>query len=331
MAFDFTELPTAIRKTWDAVVPPLSELALAAAVIIYLVGWRSANDAVAAALTPSRLLPSASMRPILNFYGVASLIPLAVLIGFLVLAHAVGRLVRWTGRLVPGYLVPNTTEQIYGVIDEWDLRRIWACHPDLDDVDGLNALNIIIDEEVARAATNPKGHHRLKSVAESQQFARRFKERVDFAKGLFIIAGLSWLLTPAIINGSPRPTDRVGITLVILMAWIFWNAVRYISAEQELARFKVYAYLGAKGSSLRGGGEPNPDDWERDRERIEILKQSQLKGEVWSFHLLRPGRRTSATRQLLVAFWRFASRSIFGLTKMVSARSKSFLGKRKIT
>jgi hypothetical protein len=249
--FDPTELPGAIRKAWDSIVPPLVELSVVSGVVLLLLPPTTAAQWKAIAPTLA-FLPPKNVQDVLSYYGLSTLLPLATLILVLLLAHVCGRLARFLGAFMPGRIVPNSTAHFRVAADDWTLRKLWVCHPDLHGINGLNTLNVIINEAAIRAHESSEGHHRLRSVFLSERRLDRYRDRVLFAKGLLAAAMVMWGATPMISPVDARPTTRLLQIVLLLLAWIVANTLWRIAGELQVTRQKISSYLDAKTSLTPG-------------------------------------------------------------------------------
>ena len=288
MAFEFDDLPAAIRRGWDAIVPPIAELLAALSTVVYVAGSRELAQLSAISWSNLSLLPPQNIRDAITFYKLSAVAPLAAVIIVLVTAHATGRILRWIGRIVPGHLVVNTTNLFYVSVDKPTMGRLWVCHPDLDTRNGLNTLSTIIEEQVAIAADDPKGHPRLRGLRNAEMRSNRYSDRITFAKGLVILAIFAWLVTPDLTPHSTRPTGRLIIAVLATASWIFINTCLYVSATHRLMRTKIDSYLMVCSARLPNGGEPTQDDWVRTHKRWNSIKEWQLNDNPWTFSLCLP-------------------------------------------
>src|SRR5215813_3737850 len=176
-SLDVTALPSSIRRAWDAVVPPLVELLAMWLACAYLIGLPNTTRVISEWSSQAAILPSENIRAAISFYGLATLVPLAVIVCVFLLAHVVGQFARLVGNILPGYLIQNTTLALYQALKPWYLRRLWVCYPELTGANGLNTLDLLIDEAMERAAVDPNGHYLLKARYFTKTRLNRFRDR----------------------------------------------------------------------------------------------------------------------------------------------------------
>jgi len=254
----------------------------------YLIGLPNTTRVISEWSSQAAILPSENIRAAISFYGLATLVPLAVIVCVFLLAHVVGQFARLVGNILPGYLIQNTTLALYQALKPWYLRRLWVCYPELTGANGLNTLDLLIDEAMERAAVDPNGHYLLKARYFTKTRLNRFRDRAAFAKGVLVIVFGLWVLWPLMFGqvfGNQRPTGRFGMIALMALGWITLNALWRIGAESEFARMKVSTFLAVEGSKRPNGGEPESATGVRDVQRCEDLEKTLGSKQVWSFTL----------------------------------------------
>jgi hypothetical protein len=304
---DPAELPIVIRRAWDAIVPPILELCATFALVAYLLA-PSTLQQVFQIPAPADLLPSKDVRELVSYYGLSTLLPIATVMGLILLSNLHSRFVRAAGELIPGRLVPNTTFLFLLAADDSMLRQIWALHPGQHGANGVNTMNIVIDEAIVRANDGADGHHRLKYLQKYRTRLHRFTNRISFARGLVVVAIATWMCAPQLIEATKRPTQQLCAVLAVLVLWITINALWRISGELAFARNKIQSYLAMKSSLTGDGGEPKIENYSRDEKLIADLRKIDAQGNAWQFCLFPPRPKFRADWQLGRALLRFRIR-----------------------
>lgn len=302
MSVDIAQLPITIQKAWNATVPPIVELCIFALLVTWPLDFSGLVGVVPITIDSARLLPPENIQEVLKFYNLASLAPIAVVIAVLFLAQSVGSILRYIGHFTPPFILYSTTGQLYSVLDPWLLRKLWVCHPELEYLNGLNAIHNIINDALDKASNDQQAYYSLRNLAKSNDRVSIVSERIDFTKGLITVLLFLWIflpiLTPAVRIDGPKVLFEVLLLIVILTALLR----EYILADYQKTRMKVSAYLDYKALSLPNGGEPDRSNEERDKKRIEELESFADLKQVYTFHLLPIRIKNKANNQLVGAF-----------------------------
>jgi hypothetical protein len=309
MALDLTELPASVRKMWDAVVPPATELIVTAIAVTYLLDLLNLQRLERLVSLTATLLPQPHVQEVLRFYGLSSLIPIVVIVGIIVLSQATGRFLRWLGRYTPGKLVQNTTAMMCSTTSPHEFGSLWLYHPSLRSANGINTLNSIINEEVERSLRDPASHHRWRGAGWFRRQAERYSDRVLFLKGLIGVLVVLYAGWPFLASVGRRPTTRLLFVVLILACALLFYARLYVRAEYQYARQKIRAYLDWKDATTGSIPAMADDDWVRTSEAYEELSSKPWSKEVWDFRLWMPRDGAEPTLSILAAFKRFIVRN----------------------
>src|SRR5258706_15297000 len=106
---NIAEVPDVVKKFWDATATPLARLAGTLVVLVYVLGLHGASQKLYRASSSSNLIPSATAKDAMQYYGIGARLPMALLVAIIALAHANDRLVRTLGEIAPGHLILNST------------------------------------------------------------------------------------------------------------------------------------------------------------------------------------------------------------------------------
>ena len=258
-----SDFPSIVGKFWSAVAGPMFELAITLAVLCFVLGLDQQHPL--SHLPPVGLLPDASVQRALQFYGVTFAVPVAVFILLLGIAQANSRLLRTIGGIVPGELVPNTTNLFTANADKFDVLTIWKHYPNLE----INGLNSKIDTEIAREDDLDPNRTVLTSVRTMHNQVRTFWGPANFTKGLLALAIVS-AITVSILYRTELEWRRLVLLAIVVAIVLTQLATRRILWERRYNRQKVSDYryfLQLKDNS--GQNSISPED----RSRLERLEQ----------------------------------------------------------
>ena len=297
---DASEIPRLVQKTWDAIVPPIVEAFFVAVVFWLVADMPTVSIEKVFGITPKQLLPSEDVQKALTFYGMPTVLPIAIFISVVGISQIVGRIIRILGGVTPPHLAENTTASMVQVMDEWTLRKLWVCQPSLNDINGLNRLYLQVEEAIVKAKIDPKAHHRLKGQVYLREEKGRRYDQFVFIKGLIAWAVIAWLLVP--VFAFSRSGGWQVLTLILALLLLCVIAIyRYVDVAIRCRKYDVQAYIDVLCSELPEGGEPSSDTVKRDSERIDSIKKSDCK-QIWSIHLMRFREKSLAKAQILGAF-----------------------------
>ena len=279
-----SDIPGSVRTIWNAVIPPLFELAIASAVTLIVIGPNRIAEIVQIPDSPSRLMPSENWKAVLDFYGVTTALPLVSFGIVLLVAYAMGTFVRFLGGLVPGALVPNSTFLLLQSVDEYDLVRLWGCHPEVED---LNTLNDI----VTNAGRNSRKETEMNDLREAVKFSQdalgKLYDRARFAKGLLALVVLMCVITFFVNRFEWSAMFRAAIVAIAILICLLIIAQRRLRTESSFMRWKIQAYL--RGKAMTTNLSMPHEKASQLEGRIKLWRGGRTLEDIWAFHLIAPG------------------------------------------
>jgi hypothetical protein len=229
-----SDLPAVVQKFWTAVAGPLFELSITLIVLFFALDAGGEFEKNIQSLGTALLSPP----PILDSYGLKSLIPIAVVIFLLGIAQANSQLLRVVGASTPGRLIPSRRRLYLKYASAEDISEAWTYDHHLDTAAELgDVIDEIIRLPPAKAAT------------DSFSGARMLRKRSDllqstgeFIKGLFVVAFLVVVILN-LIGGWPVNWTHLLILFVIFLIAMLYLSIIRMQAEREYEGMKVKEYI----------------------------------------------------------------------------------------